>query len=533
MPALACSLRAIGLAVLAAVFAPFNRRSKARCERWRSVSRHAAMKPCVWVKCRRGLGIARGGSPPLPEFQASDANRSTASTMLASADCIAHLDSVSILSRMIATKPPLLGDMTKANWLSSHVLGERPMAISQHRKFACVTFGAALTISLTAACSSSSSDGADKAKSGPYQVTGMFARSGLLEAVGTNCLAALRVAVDTVNRSGGIGGRQVELSVVDSKGDPAQAVAAAQKALTGSQKPDLFIPGCTSVEAVPVAPILTEFQVLSLSSAIDPSLNDPQKYPDHFQTGVSLTSLIATVVTRLTRDHISKVGLVVPDTQLGHSSQKEYAKQLSSAGIGLETVQVPGDATDATSQLDKLRAKAPDALVVGINGPAVVPVLKARTKLKWKVRLYGDTNTSANDLTSLVQPADLENSLMEYLPEELKGDPLSRSSAVTLLKNGLLSRLGGNILFGLPTYSAVFNTLLIAQAAAKIAKSTATQDMVKALESLNQTPTDYIGPDSIGFTSSRHSVQWPVDHLVFAPAGSRSNLVVDSAPVGS
>ncbi|MFI6433763.1 branched-chain amino acid ABC transporter substrate-binding protein, partial [Rhodococcus oryzae] len=76
---------------------------------------------------------------------------------------------------------------------------------------------AALAVSAVAlaGCSGSSS-GADTGSDGPYRVlvTGAISGQGALAANSQTSILSARAGVEAVNKAGGVGGRQVELTVV-------------------------------------------------------------------------------------------------------------------------------------------------------------------------------------------------------------------------------------------------------------------------------------------------------------------------------
>ena len=61
--------------------------------------------------------------------------------------------------------------------------------------------------------------------------------TGDIAASGTYVANGAKVAVDVVNRSGGVLGRQIKLILEDNKSNPKEAVATAEKLLSGDKVP--------------------------------------------------------------------------------------------------------------------------------------------------------------------------------------------------------------------------------------------------------------------------------------------------------
>ncbi|MHB8621086.1 MAG: branched-chain amino acid ABC transporter substrate-binding protein, partial [Chloroflexota bacterium] len=97
--------------------------------------------------------------------------------------------------------------------------------------------------------------------------------SGLAADFGAEMLKGARIAVDEVNRSGGINGRPLALDQADDKGDPAWARAAAKKLVADHVL--AVIGPATSAAALAEAPVYERARVPMITpSANDPALTD-------------------------------------------------------------------------------------------------------------------------------------------------------------------------------------------------------------------------------------------------------------------
>ena len=111
-----------------------------------------------------------------------------------------------------------------------------------------------LAILLLAGCGGSSSTGGGLG-SGPLLVGVLAPFSGADASFGPRYLAGCYAAALSINGAGGIGGRQLGCQQFDTKGEPADAVPAANSMVAGNS--DLMgVVGCTSDEASTVVPIL-------------------------------------------------------------------------------------------------------------------------------------------------------------------------------------------------------------------------------------------------------------------------------------
>jgi ABC-type branched-subunit amino acid transport system substrate-binding protein len=107
---------------------------------------------------------------------------------------------------------------------------------------------------LLAACGGGTSTGGGLG-SGPLLVGVLAPFSGADASFGPRYLAGCYAASLSINGAGGIGGRQVSCQQFDTKGEPADAVPAANSMIAGNSNL-MGVVGCTSDEASTVVPIL-------------------------------------------------------------------------------------------------------------------------------------------------------------------------------------------------------------------------------------------------------------------------------------
>jgi branched-chain amino acid transport system substrate-binding protein len=103
------------------------------------------------------------------------------------------------------------------------------------------------------------------------EITGPVATSGLALLIG------VKLAVQEINASGGILGRQVEIVVADNQSDPTKSVGEAQR-LASVEKVDAIIGPNTSPSNLAVAPIFTAAKLFQISQAGSLQMT-PQRVP--------------------------------------------------------------------------------------------------------------------------------------------------------------------------------------------------------------------------------------------------------------
>jgi neutral amino acid transport system substrate-binding protein len=110
-------------------------------------------------------------------------------------------------------------------------------------------------IVLFAACGGGNSSSGSGLGSGALLVGVIAPFTGVDAALGPAYYAACLAAAPSINSNGGVGGRQVSCQQFDTRGEPADAVPAANQ-MIASNSNLMAVVGCTSDEAATVAPII-------------------------------------------------------------------------------------------------------------------------------------------------------------------------------------------------------------------------------------------------------------------------------------
>jgi ABC-type branched-subunit amino acid transport system substrate-binding protein len=119
-----------------------------------------------------------------------------------------------------------------------------------------------LAVMLLAACGGGSSSSGGGLGSGPLLVGVLAPFSGADASFGPRYYAGCLAASLSINGGGGIGGRQVSCQQFDTRGEPADAVPAANQMISSNSNL-MAVVGCTTDEAATVVPILERSHIPS------------------------------------------------------------------------------------------------------------------------------------------------------------------------------------------------------------------------------------------------------------------------------
>lgn len=219
---------------------------------------------------------------------------------------------------------------------------------------------------------------------------------------GLTSLAGYKMAVEEINKSGGILGRQVDLFVGDDANDPTQAVTTVKR-LISKDRIQLLAGPMVSQATLAIAPILTEARIANVSVSGSSAIT-PKVAPYHF----SLFTSIETVSEAMT-DYAANVlkvksAAIITDTgSQGKAAQDELQRLLTARGIKVTgTQQHEPHITDMTSQILSLRRGNPELLLqVSSTGDDTGSILKNLDEVGWKVKLA--SNSAALNVPMVVR----------------------------------------------------------------------------------------------------------------------------------
>ena len=247
-----------------------------------------------------------------------------------------------------------------------------------------LVFGMALTL-LTAGLAF----GAEPIKLGAVMRLSIGADDGI------PCRRGVEMAVDEVNKAGGINGRMVQLIVEDEKDSPASAVNAVQK-LINVDKVVAIIGPMTSGDTMAAGKIADEAKVIMISpTATTPKLSG---YGANIYRGCSRIDKQAEVLT----DYVAKnwkpktVAIFFSNEPYGKGCAGLFTKFFEKHGIKVvATESFMRGSRDFKAQLTKIKATNPDFLFIPGYTPETAPAAAQARQLGMKQKIlgvYGDMN---------------------------------------------------------------------------------------------------------------------------------------------
>lgn len=225
------------------------------------------------------------------------------------------------------------------------------------------------------------------------------AESGGMVSVGHTLTAATRLAVDEINKAGGInvGGENymIDLLVRDDRSDVNVAIAATQelvrdegvKAIFGSESHDFTI---AMAKITQPAKVLQFAGNSSLDTVLTPDSVAPggedhylfQTEPQEFQRSGSIARGVTTLLQPYIDHPIKTSVMLVGNDAIGQYLAKNYPPALESIGQTVpEVIFYPPDTTDFSPYLTRAKSYHPDVLHMWYNGDSTLVALPQAVEL--------------------------------------------------------------------------------------------------------------------------------------------------------
>ncbi|MEY9967998.1 branched-chain amino acid transport system substrate-binding protein [Streptacidiphilus sp. MAP12-16] len=264
--------------------------------------------------------------------------------------------------------------------------------------------GALTALSLVlAGCSSSagSTKPASAATHAPLKIGISLSLTGDFSDSGKSAQRGYRLWADTVNASGGVLGRKVQLDVVDDTSSPTQVVTNYQNLITKDHV-DLVFGPFSSLLTVPASQVAKRYGYAFL----EPAGGGPAVFSQHLGNLFFVQPAPVVQQGDVFADYILSLPAAQRPTTAAYPAlddpfaspiAAEVRSRLEAAGIRTLYQQIyPAEATDLSSVVTAMAAKKPDLVVAGTQSADAYALVKAMVQLKWAPKMLYLSN-GAND----------------------------------------------------------------------------------------------------------------------------------------
>lgn len=233
-----------------------------------------------------------------------------------------------------------------------------------------------------------SSTGGATATKTPYKIGAVVSLTGTYAGLGAPEKNVITMEQARINAAGGVNGHPIDVIIEDDGTDVAKAATAVTKLI--DQDKVLAVLGATgSGQTMAMRGAIDKAGVPQVSMAGATVITKPlDKWV--FQTPWSNTIVIPFELKYMQSKGIKKLGIISDSSAFGKDGVAVTKANLSKFGITVVAEETfnPGD-TDMTSQLTKIKAANPDAILLVNAGAEAATVMKEIQTLGIKTPVYG------------------------------------------------------------------------------------------------------------------------------------------------
>jgi branched-chain amino acid transport system substrate-binding protein len=211
-------------------------------------------------------------------------------------------------------------------------------------------------------------------------------------------------AAREINAKGGVLGRQIELQIEDDQGRPDISATMARKLVDAGAVMIVSLSLSTATQQAQTVSLETKTPHFTPSNSGD-TLTTQIANPWFWQTGPLGSTQVATLLSYARSRNLKRVALITETSGLGQMTARSFrdALQRNQIEVVAEEV-VPGGATTAEPQMQKIRAANPEALfMAGVVTPENVLMLRAYRQLGLKMPILASYNMSVPVYSSVAK----------------------------------------------------------------------------------------------------------------------------------
>ena len=244
-----------------------------------------------------------------------------------------------------------------------------------------------------------------------------YALSGNLARYGDWATKGILLALEEINRQGGIGGRLIEVIFEDNKGKPAEAVSAYQK-LTGIDDVKYVITFQSSV-ALAIAPLANQDHVVQMDvAATTPDYSTPNDFT--FRTSISATQLAKESAQYLSDIlDVSEIGILIINNDFGLGMATVFKEEYPGTVVVEEIFEQ--DETDFRTHILKLKDANISTVFMVSHLKESGMILKQAKEINFNAQFFSDIYSIEGP--EFIQAAqDAANGVLYLAPKFYPGD---------------------------------------------------------------------------------------------------------------
>lgn len=325
---------------------------------------------------------------------------------------------------------------------------------------------------------------------------------------GSGNMSGATLAFEQVNANGGVHGRKIEFISIDDETSAPKGIAAFNRLVQSDKVFAVFGPSSSAV-GVPMKGVLASSGVPVLIPSFSSPLMTEPPMPNVFRVGTLNDRMQGRGIANylVETQKFSRVAILRQSDEygaMGGNSVVDRLKELNKPAVATEVFNA--NDTDFTSQILRVRAANPDAIVVYGYPAASAVVTRQIREMGIKAEIIGSSATSNQNYPEMVGKLGVGTklvSILRHLPES-NHEPVVKFREAFQKRFPELARQGRPALSDILGYGGALNLI---EALQRAGKNLTREGFVKALESFDGFETGVSLPSYFSATRREGNTQ--------------------------
>ncbi|HEY0396464.1 MAG TPA: ABC transporter substrate-binding protein [Candidatus Elarobacter sp.] len=222
----------------------------------------------------------------------------------------------------------------------------------------------------------------------PYLVGAVVSESGPGSTLGRPEADSIQMAVDEINKAGGVNGHPLQATILDDESNPTTAVNDVRKLL--DQHPVAIIGSSLTQTSLAMIPLTQGAQVPLISLASSAQVIQPVSERRWvFKMPITDFHVAQSMQVYMRKKNQTKVAVIYRDDDYGKTGLSHFKD--AGRNFGFEVVDaeaINARASDATTQLTHIKASAAQAIVCWTTLPSAAVIIKGYRELGMSLPIY-------------------------------------------------------------------------------------------------------------------------------------------------
>jgi branched-chain amino acid transport system substrate-binding protein len=232
-----------------------------------------------------------------------------------------------------------------------------------------------------------------------YKIGMLTSLSGYVANMGLGGRDGLLLAIEEINKRGGVHGRKIEIVQLNDESDATKGVPLAVKLIEGENVLAIVGPVRSDITEA-VAPMMTKGKVVNMvGSTILPSKSDYT-----FATAPTPEEEAPAAISFLKQNGAKSVAVLSAIDVWARTLGKNWADEAKKQGMTVVASESYNSATDKNfiPQLSKFKALKADWILVTGAGPAAGLILKQKAEIGYDAKVFGSTVFPVAGISALI-----------------------------------------------------------------------------------------------------------------------------------